>query len=154
MTRRGFLSGIATIVTSPRAVADAAVTAAVVGEARDQIAATDAKFVAAAKALFGDGSGDGAFHDLRPERRYSWNGVGIFPGEAMAYLLMEDLDAYGREGRLAERMDELEAHGDYLEEYACGALAKIPLTRRWLEEFRRRRASEAGNRAKDTEAAK
>ena len=154
MTRRGFLSGIATIIASPKAVAYAAVTAAVVGEARDQIAATDAKFAAAAAALFSGGSGDGAFHDIRPELRYSWNGVGIFPGEAMAYLLTEDLDAYEREGRLAERMDELEANGDYLEEYACGALAKIPLTRRWLEEFRRRRASEAGKQTKDTEAVK
>ena len=44
------------IAASPRAAADAAVAAAVAGEARDQIsaaiAAADAKFVAAVEALF------------------------------------------------------------------------------------------------------
>ena len=155
MTRRGFLSSMAAIVASPRAAADVAASAAVAGEARGQIAAADAKFVAAVEAaLFGDGADDVSFHDLRPELRYSWNGVGIFPGEAMAALLMQDLGCYEREGRLAERMDELEAHGDSLEEYVCGKSVKIPLTRRWLEEFRRRRAPEAGKQAKATEAAK
>lgn len=155
MTRRGFLSSFAAIVASPRAAADVAASAAVAGEARDQIAAADAKFVAAVEAaLFGDGADDGPFHDIKPKLRYSWNGVGILPGEAMAALLMEDLDCYEREGRLAERMDGLEAHGDSLEEYACGKPVKIPLTRRWLEEFRRRRAPEAGKQAKATEAAK
>jgi len=153
VTRRGFLSSMVAIAASPRAAADAAVASAVAGEARDQIAATDAKFVAAVDALFRD---DASFHDIRPELRYSWNGVGIFPGKAMSDLLMQDLDCYEREGRLAERMDELEAHGDSLQEYAygCGKLAEIPLTRRWLEEFRRRRSSEAGKRAKATEVAK
>ena len=56
MTRRGFLSSMVAIAASPRAAADAAVAAAVAGEARDQIsaaiAAADAKFVAAVEALF------------------------------------------------------------------------------------------------------
>ena len=110
--------------------------------------------IAAVAALFSDGPGDEAFHDLRPELRYGMNVVVVFPGDAMSYLLTRDLNDYEREGRLYERMDELEANGNYLEEYACGAPAKIPLTRRWLEEFRRRRASDAGNQAKNTEAAK
>ena len=59
MTRRGFLSSIAAAMASPRAAADVAKAAAVVGEARDQIAAADAKFVAAVEAaLFGDGAGN------------------------------------------------------------------------------------------------
>lgn len=58
MTRRGFLSSMVAIAASPKAVADAAVAAAVAGEARDQIAAADAKFVATVEALFRDGAGE------------------------------------------------------------------------------------------------
>lgn len=59
MTRRGFLSSMAAIVASPRAAADVAASAAVAGEARDQIAAADAKFVVAVEAaLFGCGTGN------------------------------------------------------------------------------------------------
>lgn len=151
MTRRGFLSSMAAIAASPRAAADAAVAAAVVGEASDQIAAADAKFVATVDALFRDGADEASFHDIRPGLRYSWNGVGIFPGATMVALLMQDLNCYEREGRLAERMDALEAHGDSLQEYAYGKLVEIPLTRRWLEEFRRRRSSEACKQAESKE---
>ena len=56
MTRRGFLSSMVAIAASPKAVADAAVVTAVVGEVRDQIAAADSKFVATVDALFGGGS--------------------------------------------------------------------------------------------------
>lgn len=104
--------------------------------------------------MAGDDADDASFHDIRPELRYSWNRVGVFPGEAMSALLMQDLDCYARDGRLAERMDELEAHGDSLQEYACGKLVEIPLTRQWLEEFRRRRESEARKQVKFTEATK
>lgn len=88
---------------------------------------------------------DASFHDIRPELSYSWNFVGLLPGKAMSAMLMQDLDRYAREGRLAERMDALEAHGESLQEYAYGCCKRveIPLTRRWLEEFRRRRASGA-----------
>ena len=110
------------------------------------------------EALCGDGADDAAFHDLGPELRYSWDRVGILPGKAMARLLMDDLDCHERKGRLAERMGELEAHGSSLQEYRCecgrGKLVELPLTRRWLEEFRRRRTAEAGKQAKATEAEK
>ena len=59
MTRRGFLSSIAAVMASPRSATDVAAAAAVVGEARNQIATTDAKFVAAVEAaLFGYGAGN------------------------------------------------------------------------------------------------
>ena len=140
MTRRDFLSSMASIVALPQAAADTEVAVAAAGEVRNKIAAADAKFVAPVEALVRDGD-DASFHDIRPELRYSWNYVGLLPGKAMSTMLMQDLDRYAREGRLAERMDAIEAHGESLQEYEYGCkLVEIPLTRRWLEEFRRRRA--------------